>query len=175
MEESKLACEQLVMDLCSKSELKYTIIRPPLVYGPNLKGNLLTISKILKYQIPLPINCFQYNRRSLISTLNLIDFINTCITDERSYNRIFIPSDGEYVSTYQIIAQIAKLHKYKVRSFYFPRRLFEFFIVLAKGRSYATKLFGDLIIDSSINTEPLEWSPPYSFDSSFMHMAFDEV
>ena len=87
--------------------MEVVIIRPPLVYGFGVKGNLATLIKIVKKGIPLPLGAI-HNKRSLVSVDNLVDLIMTCITHPKAANQIFLAGDGQDLSTSELLRRIAK-------------------------------------------------------------------
>jgi nucleoside-diphosphate-sugar epimerase len=82
------------------------ILRPPLVYGPGVRANFLRLVKLVKLGVPLPFGCVK-NRRSLIYIGNLVDAIVTCMTNPNAAGKAYLVSDGEDVSTPELIRRIA--------------------------------------------------------------------
>ena len=76
---SKYQAENIITKLCQDAYTDYTIIRSPLVYGNNLKGNFKRLIRLLEKNLPLPFKSIN-NKRSYVSIYNLIDFIEICIT-----------------------------------------------------------------------------------------------
>jgi nucleoside-diphosphate-sugar epimerase len=96
---SKLAAERLLMDLACREGLEPVILRVPLVYGPSVKANFLSLLKLCDTPMPLPLGAISSNRRSLIYVENLADAIATAVTHPDAAREIFLVSDGEPVST----------------------------------------------------------------------------
>ena len=81
--------------------MDYVIIRPPMVYGPNAPGNFKRLVNLIKYGFPLPISNIK-NKRSFVGIDNLIDFIDVCISAKNASNEIFLVSDNQDVSTFEL-------------------------------------------------------------------------
>lgn len=99
---SKMLAEAAIQKISKSHDLKYTIIRPPLVYGENAPGNILRLKKLLKTGLPLPFEGLN-NKRSYIGIDNLIDFIFHCLDSKLAINQAFLISDFEDVTTSEFI------------------------------------------------------------------------
>lgn len=104
---SKLEAENLLKDISVEHGMRWTIIRPPLVYGPRNPGNMQRLLKLVRSGLPLPLASVR-NRRSFIYVDNLADLIATCLGNPKAFGKIFLPSDGEDVSTPELIRAIAR-------------------------------------------------------------------
>ncbi|MEA3421890.1 MAG: SDR family oxidoreductase, partial [Acidobacteriota bacterium] len=102
---SKWEAEQVLRDVEADTGLEVVILRPPLVYGPGVKANFLRLVNMVKIGIPLPFGCIK-NRRSLIYIGNLVDAIKTCMIDPHAAGKTYLVSDGEDVSTPELIRRI---------------------------------------------------------------------
>jgi nucleoside-diphosphate-sugar epimerase len=107
---SKLAAEQAIQQELGGSACVWTILRPPLVYGPGNQANFGLLLKLVKSGLPLPLASVR-NRRSFIYVENLVDLIVTCLGNPKAFGRIYLPSDGEDVSTPELIRKIAKANE----------------------------------------------------------------
>ena len=103
---SKIAAEEALQKISLQDQLSYTIIRPPLVYGPGVKANFLSMLKWVKSGLPLPLGSAR-NLRSLVSVRNLCDLIENCATNTAAKNQIFNVSDDHDVSTTELLKTIA--------------------------------------------------------------------
>ena len=175
---SKYEAESGLLNVASQSEMDAVIIRPPLVYGPNAKGNFKLLINWVRKGIPLPLGMID-NKRSLIALDNLIDFILLCSDRAKSpkaANQIFLLSDGEDVSTTTLLRKVAEAYGTKSRLLPVP----VFFMRLAAnliGKSdFADRLFDNLQVDSSKARDLLGWSPVVTMDEQLRKMAeFDGV
>lgn len=102
---SKLEAELALRELAAETGMEVVIIRPPLVYGPDVKANFLSMMRWLSKGIPLPLGAIQ-NRRSLVALDNLVDLIATCVEHPAAANQTFMVSDGEDLSTRQLLRRM---------------------------------------------------------------------
>src|SRR5690606_28627664 len=103
---SKLEAENGLRELARETGMEDVIIRPPLVYGPGVKGNFESMMKWLGRGVPLPLGAIR-NSRSLVALDNLSDLINTCIEHPAAANQVFLVSDGEDISTTELLRRLA--------------------------------------------------------------------
>ncbi len=104
---SKLAAEEAIKSVLADSDCAWTILRPPLVYGRGNKANFGLLLKLVKTGIPLPLASL-CNRRSFIYVENLVDLISKCLGNAKAFGKVYLPSDGEDVSTPELIRAIAR-------------------------------------------------------------------
>jgi nucleoside-diphosphate-sugar epimerase len=157
---SKYEAEQGLFKISKKTGLEVVIIRPPLVYGLNAPGNfgrLLHWANV-KHPIPLPFGSIN-NSRSLVALDNLVDFIVLCISHKKAANEVFLLSDGDDLSTTQLLQNILKIYNKKTLLLPVPVSLMLFFAKLIGKKSDAVRLFSSLRVDSSKARDLLEWKP----------------
>lgn len=160
---SKWEAEQVLHKVAKDTGLEVVILRPPLVYGPGVKANFMSLLKLLDRAIPLPLSSIN-NLRSLIYVGNLVDAIITCITHPMAVGQTYLVSDGEDVSTPELIRRVAAALGRPARLFPFPPFLMR---LAAKpfGKSDAVeRLVNSLTIDSSKIRRELGWKPPYTME-----------
>ncbi|KHL95998.1 NAD-dependent epimerase [Paenibacillus sp. IHB B 3415] len=145
---SKLQAEEHIKKL-QDYKFKVAIVRPPMVYGQNCKGNYTRLSKLT---LKLPVFPNVKNRRSMIYIDNLSEFIRILINDDAK--GIFTPQNKEYVSTSEMVRMIADVHGKKVRFIKFFRPIFDFLI---RKSGTLNKIFGDLIYDINISDHNREY------------------
>jgi len=174
---SKYEAEIGLLNIAKRTNMEVVIIRPPLVYGPNVKGNFASMISWVKKGIPLPFG-LSHNNRSLIALENLVGFILLCADHDKSpnaANQVFLISDGEDVSTTLLLRKVA--HAYDTKSFLFPIPTL-FMRLTAKiigKKDLANRLLGNLQIDSSKARKLLGWKPIVSMDEQLIKMAeFDK-
>lgn len=160
---SKLEAELLLTDTSRYPSLAVTVIRPPLVYGPRNPGNFLTLLRMLDAGIPLPLASVQ-NRRSFIYVENLADAITTCVTSSVSIGTTYVVSDGEDLSTPELIRRICSAMGRPARLFPLPKTLLVLAASLSGRATMANRLLGSLVIDSSRIRGDLGWTPPCSVE-----------
>lgn len=165
---SKWEAEKALYRISQKTGLEVVIIRSPLVYGPMVKGNFLTLLKLIDKGIPLPLGLVD-NRRSLIGIENLADLIIHCIDHPYASGETFLASDGEDLSTPNLIRRIAKAFGRKPHLFPFPPKILQMAAnVVGKG-DVVQRLLGSLQVDSSKAECLLDWVPPVSVDEGIEH------
>lgn len=158
---SKWEAEQALMKVSRETGLEIVILRPPLVYGPEVKANFLRLMQWVAWGVPLPLGAAR-NRRSLLYLGNLVSAIDACLTRPSAANQTFLVSDGEDVSTSDLIRGLAAAMGRKARLVSLPPALLSAVAkLLQKGRE-AERLLSSLQVDSSRIRRTLNWQPPYS-------------
>lgn len=159
--ESKLEAEKALQTVSAETGLEIVIIRPPLVYGPGVKANFLHLLSTVHHGIPLPLGSIR-NRRSFIYLGNLVDAIAVCISRPEASGRTFLVSDGEDISTPELIRCISISMGKPARLFPFPPHLLCLIAKLTGRSAMVNRLMGSLEIDISRIKRELGWSPPYT-------------
>jgi nucleoside-diphosphate-sugar epimerase len=158
---SKMEAEKALRRIAAETELEVVILRLPMVYGPGVKGNFLRLLKIVDSGIPLPFSLVN-NQRSLIYLNNLTGAITACLTKSAAVGKTYMVSDGENISTPQLITQIAYALEKPVRLWPCPLRLLEVASMLAGKSDEISKLLGSLCINSNKIRSELGWVPSYT-------------
>jgi nucleoside-diphosphate-sugar epimerase len=174
---SKLEAEQGLMDLARETGMEVVIIRPPLVYGPGVKGNFASLVRWVRKGIPLPLGVV-HNKRSLVALENLVDFIALCADPERSKlaaNEVFLISDGEDVSTNGLLRKVANAYSVAPRLMPIPVLWIRTVARLLGKRAVADRLLGSLVVDSSKAWDLLGWKPVVSMDEQLKNMALHDT
>ncbi|MGO9514254.1 MAG: NAD-dependent epimerase/dehydratase family protein [Steroidobacteraceae bacterium] len=160
---SKWEAEIALRDLCHRSGMELVIIRPPLVYGPRVRANFNRLMHLASLGVPLPLGSID-NRRSLVNVWNLADFIETCMTHPRAAGNTFLISDGEDLSTPQLLRKLSGLMHRPSRLFRFPPRALLHVARLIGFGPEMRRLCESLRLDSTPARERLEWQPVVSLD-----------
>lgn len=155
---SKFEAEQGLRNIAEISDMKIIIIRPVLVYGPGVKGNFLALMRLIKLGIPLPFGAIK-NARSFIALDNLIDFILLCLDHPAAENNTFIVSDGEDISTLELIKILSQAIEVKSRAFSIPINIILFIARLLGRADIARRLCCNLQVDISKAENLLGWNP----------------
>lgn len=163
---SKAEAEKKLINMASKSATQLCVIRPPLVYGPNAKGNLQTLRRIIEKGVPLPLGAI-HNHRDFVSIYNLCDLIRTCIDNPAAAGELFLVSDNEPISTTQLVRYLSVDSCKKVWLVPVPSCVISFFGRLTGKSTTVEKLTADLEIDISYTMQKLSWHPPFSVAESF--------
>ena len=162
---SKTQAEQALWDVTSSSGLEGVVIRPPLVYGPGVRANFASLIGIVNRGIPLPLGFIQ-NKRSFISIDNLINCITTALQSSNAAGQTFLVSDGNDLSTPELIRSIASaLHKSPML-IPFPPALLKLAATTAGKRSAYDRLCGSLTVDIASTKQNLSWTPPFTVQDS---------
>lgn len=158
---SKIAAEEALQRIGLLNQLSYTIIRPPLVYGPGVKANFLSMLKWVKSGLPLPLGSAR-NLRSLVSVRNLSDLIENCATNTAAKNKIFNVSDDHDVSTTELLKTIAAAMDKPARLIKVPLPVLKLGSqIIGKPRAY-DGLCGSFQLDISQTKQKLGWHAPFS-------------
>ena len=160
---SKWEAEQALAAVSSQTGLETVVIRSPLVYGPGVGGNFLQLLNVVRKRIPLPLARIE-NRRSLIYRGNLIDALIRSVRDERAAGQTYLVSDGEDLSTPDLIRRLG-------RALGLPARLWPLPVVMLRGLGQVVgkqvvvdRLLGSLQANSSKIRQELDWHPPFPVD-----------
>lgn len=166
---SKLEAEKELWKISNTTGLEVVVVRLPLVYGLGAKGNLFRLMKLINSGIPLPFKLIN-NQRSLIGIDNLIDILVRCIDHPNAKNKTFLVSDGEDISTPNLIRSIAAEMNLPTRLFPFPLILLKLlFFFIGKSREI-DRLIESLKVDINYTKETLDWKPPVSVIDSISRM-----
>jgi len=168
--QSKYEAEQGLIALSKEENIEVVIIRPPLVYGPGVKANFVSMVKWAGRGIPLPLGSV-VNRRSFVALDNLVDLIILCINHPKAANQIFLVSDGEDISTPELIRKTARAFSKNPILFPVPVRLMTAVLKLLGKDSIAKRLFASLRIDSGKTRELLGWVPIVKMDEQLKILA----
>jgi nucleoside-diphosphate-sugar epimerase len=160
---SKQQAEQAIQNIARDTGLEVVIVRPPLVYGPGVKGNFLSLLAAVDKGVPLPL-AGVHNERSLLYVGNLVDALIACARHPAAAGQIYLLSDGEVNSTAKLVGKIARALGRSNRSFYFPPGLLRAAANLLGRGAQVDRLLGSLrVSDKKIRGE-LGWAPPYSME-----------
>lgn len=160
---SKWEAENSLRQISSETGMEVVIIRPPLVYGPGVKGNFLTLLKCVSKGFPLPLANVK-NKRSLVALTNLVDLISECVVNPRAAGETFLVSDGKDLSTADLIKTIALAMEKPPRLISVPLPLLNIGAATVGKKGVARRLLASLQIDSSKACQILGWSPPCSIE-----------
>ena len=158
---SKFEAEQGLMQMATKTGLEVVIIRPPLVYGCNAPGNFGSLMRAVQRGWPLPLGSV-HNQRSLVALDNLVDFIVTCITHPQAANQTFLVSDGQDLSTTELVRDMAQAAGVPARLL--PVTVWALQVgatLLGKGEA-VQRLCGNLQVDITKARTLLGWVQPVS-------------
>ncbi len=167
---SKMEAEQGLQEIAAKTGMEVVIIRPPLVYGPGVKANFAAMMRWLQRGVPLPLGAI-HNQRSLVALDNLVDLILTCIDHPAAANQTFLVSDGEDLSTTQLLRRMGQAMGQPARLIPVPPALLKAGAALVGRPELAQRLCGSLQVDMSKTQQLLGWNPPISVDKGLRRAA----
>ena len=166
---SKLEAEKALWDISLRTGLEVVVVRLPLVYGYGVKGNLARLIKLVKSRIPLPLSLVK-NQRSMIGIDNLVDLLIRCIDHPEASGKTFLASDGEDLSTPELVKLIASSMGKKANLFPFPISILKFLGSVFRRREEINRLVGSLRLDNSYTKEILNWTPPITVEEGIRRM-----
>lgn len=160
---SKWEAEQGLMQIADQTGLEVVIIRPPLVHGPNAPGNFGSLSRAVQRGWPLPLGAV-HNQRSLVALDNLVSFIITCISHPMAANHTFLISDGQDLSTTELVRGMAQAAGVPARLLPVPVWVLELAGRMVGKGDAVQSLCGNLQVDTSKARSLLGWVPPVSIE-----------
>jgi nucleoside-diphosphate-sugar epimerase len=152
--------------------MEVAIVRPPLVYGPGVRANFLKLMEAVHKRTPLPFGLVR-NRRSLIFVDNLADALAACLTHPAAAGRTFLISDGDDISTPDLIRELAEAMHVHVTLLPLPVGLLRVAGRLAGKEAEISRLIGSLSVDSATIRGQLAWHPPHSLREGLAATAAD--
>jgi nucleoside-diphosphate-sugar epimerase len=158
---SKSEAEQGLLLLAQQTGMEVVIIRPPLVYGPGVKANFASMMRWVQRGIPLPLGAIK-NKRSFVYIENLVSLIIHCVDHPNAANQIFLASDGQDVSTTELLRACATALDVKPRLLPVPQGLLIALASAVGKNDVAQRLCGSLQLDIFKSKQLLGWTPPHS-------------
>jgi nucleoside-diphosphate-sugar epimerase len=155
---SKLAGERLLPQ--NAGSMQTVVVRPPLIYGPEVRANFLRLMKWVDRQLPLPLGAVR-NVRSLVALDNLCDFLGRAL--EHPQAGTWLVSDAHDVSTPDLIREIAQAMGRKSRLLHVPPRLLRATGAMVGKGADVMRMCGSLSLDVSASRARLAWTPPLTF------------
>ncbi|MDY6947710.1 MAG: sugar nucleotide-binding protein, partial [Pseudomonadota bacterium] len=158
---SKWRGEQRMFEIAAQRGMEALAIRSPLVYGPEVRANFLRLMQLVHRGIPLPLGAVD-NRRSMISVWNLCDLIAHAARATSTGSAVLMASDGEDLSTAQLIRYLAAAMSRRPRLIAVPPALLNLMGRLTGKQAEVSRLTGSLRVDCSAVQLRLQWRPPLS-------------
>jgi nucleoside-diphosphate-sugar epimerase len=158
---SKWEAELALHRVAKETGLEVVIVRPPLVYGAGVKGNFERMLRLLSKGLPLPLASVK-NLRSMIFIENLADALKVCATHPSASGKTYLLSDGEDISTSNLMRELAQGLGKPALLLPFPGVLLILAGKLFGKSAEITRLLGSLQIDSGKIRRELNWQPPYT-------------
>lgn len=167
---SKWEAEQALHGFAAETGLEIVIVRPPLVYGPGVKGNFEQMLKMLARGMPLPLASV-HNQRSLIHIGNLVDALLLCATHADAAGKTYLLSDGEDISTPALLRQLGAAMGHPARLLPCPSALLRAVGRVSGRAARIERLLGSLQVDSGRIRRELHWTPPYTLQQGLYETA----
>jgi len=167
---SKRAAEDELLDVAGRSAMSGVVLRLPLVYGRNAKGNFPRLVHAVVSGRRLPLASVR-NRRSLVYVGNLVEAIETAILAPATFAGVHFVADAEAVSTPDLVRAIAVAWRVKARLFAVPVPLLRVAGVISGRSNVVARLTESLEVDTSSFRETTGWSPRWSLDAALSRTA----
>jgi nucleoside-diphosphate-sugar epimerase len=167
---SKYEAEQVLRRIAAETGLEVVIVRPPLVYGAEVKGNFDQMLKVLARGIPLPLASVR-NLRSLVYVENLADALILCATHPAAAGQTYLVSDGEAVSTPDLLRRLGDGMGRPARLYPWSPALLRLAGRLIGKADQVERLLGSLQVDSGRIRRELNWMPPYTLQQGLQATA----
>jgi UDP-glucose 4-epimerase len=164
---SKWEAEQVLQKIVCNSKLEIVIIRPPLVYGPEVRANFFKLMRLVKSGLPLPLGAIN-NSRSFVALDNLVDLILICLDHPAAIDQTFLVSDGDDLSTPELLRRTAKAFGKSPRLIPIPVLLLKATALLLGKKDFYQRLCGPLQIDIGKAKQLLGWTPKVSVDAALL-------
>ncbi|MGA0571658.1 UDP-glucose 4-epimerase family protein [Variovorax sp. VNK109] len=155
---SKHEAESALRELAGRTGIELVIVRPPLVYGPGVKGNFAALMRAVRRGWPLPLGAVN-NQRSLVALDNLVDLLALCAVHPKAANETFMVSDGQDLSTTELVRGIAEAIARPARLIPVPPLLLRVGGAMAGRGEAVQRLCGNLQVDIGKAESVLSWTP----------------
>lgn len=159
-------------------DMEICVVRPPLIYGAGVKANFLSLMRAVARGVPLPVKSIRNNRRSLLALDNFCDLLHRTLTHpqaaQRGEVRAFLVSDGESLSTAELVERLARALHRPCRSWPCPPLILRWGAAVLGRQAAADRLCSSLLADISDTCRCLDWQPPLSVDEG-LALAVDSL
>jgi nucleoside-diphosphate-sugar epimerase len=169
---SKWEAEEGLRTIARETGLEIAIVRPVLVYGPGVKGNFHSMMRWLRRGVPLPFGAVR-NRRSMIALDNLVNFAGLCAKHPAAANEVFLVSDGEDLSTPDLLRRTANALGTRARLIPVPTTALKAAAMAARHRDMGRRLWGSLQVDTRRTRQLLGWTPPVTVNDALAATAHE--
>jgi len=157
--QSKTLSEKIIEENLRGSDTKYTIFRPPLIIGKDVKGNLISLISLIDKKVPLPIKDIT-NKRAIIGVSNLANYVCLSIMNENFFQKKLLVFDAN-LSTYDLGRKIASSLNKKNNFFKVPNFIIKFLVAI---NPKFNKIFNSLEIDPKTMTIDTKLEQRYKID-----------
>lgn len=168
---SKSLAETGLLDLARETGMEVVIIRPPLVYGPNVKANFAYLMKFVNKGFPLPFGMLTSNKRSMVYVENLVDLIINCLDNKQAANKVFMVSDDHDLSTKELITFMGRALGKNPWQLPCPIWVYRLLGAVTGKSDVVERLVGSLQVDIQYTKDTLNWAPPFTVEQGMAKTA----
>lgn len=167
---SKWEAEKVLSQIARETGMEVVVLRPPLVYGPGVKGNFFSLMRAIDRGVPLPLGGIR-NRRSLIYLGNIVDAVRVCLVHPSAAGKTFAVSDRDDVSTPELVRRVAASLGCKSLLLPLPVAWMKWVGILLGKRKAVDRLVGSLAVETGSIHKELGWSPPFDMQAGISETA----
>jgi nucleoside-diphosphate-sugar epimerase len=165
---SKWEAEQGLAALAQGGALELVVLRPPLVYGPGVKGNFLRLMRLVRAGVPLPLASVA-NARSMIYVGNLASAVAQALSPRA--RGTFVVSDGADLSTPQLVRMLAAAMRCPARLVPFPPPLLKAAGRILGKSDEVERMLESLRLDCSGFKQQFQWVVPFTIEQGLKETA----
>lgn len=163
---SKWRAEQGLAEIAAATGMAVVVLRPPLIFGPGVRGNFFELVRLVDRGIPLPIGAIR-NRRSVLSVANMASAIVTVLSHPAAAGRTYLLAEPQDLSTPELVREIADAIGRAALLVPVPAILLEAMARLIGRHDTYQRLASSLFVDSSLILDELGWTPPFTTKQGF--------
>jgi nucleoside-diphosphate-sugar epimerase len=162
---SKCEAEELLERMQRHSTVAVTVVRPPLIYGPNVGGNFERLLGLAYSGVPLPLSSARAPR-SMVSIRNLCALLVDCIPSDDAPFRVLHVRDANDVNVEQLLTNMSHIMRKNSRLFFVPERILRVLASWIRRSTQFSRLFDPMQVDDSETRKLFAWTPPQSSDAA---------
>lgn len=167
---SKYEAELGLLKIANQADMDVVIVRPVLIYGPGVRANFLSLMRWLDKRVPLPFGSVA-NSRSFAALENVVDLLKTCLDHPGAGNQTFLVTDGEDLSTPELLLRMGRALGRPARLIDAPPRVLGTLARIVGKGDVAGRLLDSLRADIAKTRRLLGWAPPVKLDDALMRTA----
>jgi nucleoside-diphosphate-sugar epimerase len=167
---SKAEAEDGLRAVARETGLDLVVVRPPLVYGPGVGGNFLSMMRWLQRGVPMPFGAID-NRRSMVALDTLVDLLAICLDHPQAAGRSFLVSDDEDLSTAGLLRRLGAALGRPARLLPVPVGVLRGVAAAIGREAMIARLAGDLQVDVAPTRLTLGWAPALTVDEGLRQTA----
>jgi nucleoside-diphosphate-sugar epimerase len=161
---SKLQAEHALGEIAAATGLETVILRPPLIYGPGVRANFLSLLRLADSSIPLPLGGLNRNARSLLYLGNLLSAVGCTIDHPDAAGRTYVLRDGDDPTTAMLVRRLRQALGRPARLMPVPASMIGAAARVAGRGAVMRRINGSLTVDDTAIRRELGWRPPFTLD-----------